>query len=43
MNTIERALMHALFVHLHHNMDCTPMFRQVGLGESGRAVLYLVQ
>ena len=27
MNTIERALMHALFTHLHHNIDQAVDFR----------------
>ena len=27
MNTIEKALMHALFVHLHHNIDKVNDFR----------------
>jgi len=27
MNTIERALMHALFAHLHHNIDQAVDFR----------------
>jgi len=29
MNTIERALMHALFVHLHHNIDQAIDFRAI--------------
>ncbi|TET80020.1 phosphoribosylformylglycinamidine synthase, partial [candidate division TA06 bacterium] len=29
MNTIERALTHALFVHLHHNIDQAIDFRAI--------------
>ncbi|MBC8276141.1 MAG: phosphoribosylformylglycinamidine synthase, partial [Chloroflexi bacterium] len=29
MNTIERALTHALFVHLHHNIDQAVDFRMI--------------
>ena len=29
MNRIEKALMHALFVHLHHNIDKAIDFKEV--------------
>ena len=29
MNTIEKALTHALFVHLHHNIDKAIDFKEV--------------
>ena len=29
MNTIERALMHALFVHLHHNIEQAVDFKMI--------------
>jgi len=29
LNTIERALMHALFIHLHHNIDQAVDFKMI--------------